>query len=136
MDIGDLIERFSHIAEQIFEHLDNKSLANCRGVAKTWQEFIDNRNLPWKRIMKIETLHRWGNTNLHVAAKTGQTKMFKEIIQSEKDKNQTNDEGFTPLAIAAKEGHFEITEFLIQNSKYFTNDFKWPIHLDHSKMPF
>ena len=90
MDIGYLIERFSHIAEQIFEHLDDKSLANCRGVVKYWQEFIDNRNLPWKRIMKIERLHRWGNTNLHVAAKTGQTKMFKEIIQSEKDKNPTN----------------------------------------------
>ena len=79
MDIEDLIERFPHIVENIFENLDNKSLANCRGISKSWQEFIDNRNLPWKRIMKIEKLHRWGNTNLHVAAKTGQTKMFKEF---------------------------------------------------------
>ena len=54
MDIEDLIERFPHIAEQIFECLDNKSLGKCREVVKSWQAFIDQRNLPWKRIVKVE----------------------------------------------------------------------------------
>ena len=39
----ELITRFAHIAEQIFPQLDNKSLANCREVAKSWQKFIDDR---------------------------------------------------------------------------------------------
>ena len=40
----ELIARFSHIAKQIFEQLDNKSLTNCREVAKSWKKFIDERN--------------------------------------------------------------------------------------------
>ena len=51
-----LIERFPHIAEQIFEQLDNKSLSKCREVNKVWKNFIDERNYPWIRIVKIPTV--------------------------------------------------------------------------------
>ena len=51
----DLITIFPHIIQQIFEQLDNKSLANCREVAKSWQEYIDNKNLSWIRIVNIPT---------------------------------------------------------------------------------
>ena len=40
-----------HIGTQIFEELDNQSLTKCREVCKSWQELIDNRNIPWKRIL-------------------------------------------------------------------------------------
>ena len=33
------IERFPHIAEEIFEQLDSKSLMTCREVSKSWQVF-------------------------------------------------------------------------------------------------
>ena len=36
---------FQHITEQIFEHLDDKSLKSCREVSKSWQECIDDGNL-------------------------------------------------------------------------------------------
>ena len=39
----ELITRFAQIAEQIFHQLDDKSLTNCRLVAKSWQKFIDDR---------------------------------------------------------------------------------------------
>ena len=51
-----LIERFPHIAEQIFEQLDNKNLSKCREVNKVWKNFIDERNYPWIRIVKIPTV--------------------------------------------------------------------------------
>ena len=51
-----LIERFPHIAEQIFQQLDNKSLSICREVNKVWKNFIDERNYPWIRIVQIPTL--------------------------------------------------------------------------------
>ena len=51
-----LTERFPHIAEQIFEQLDNKSLTKCREVNKVWKNFIDERNYPWIRIVKIPTV--------------------------------------------------------------------------------
>lgn len=51
-----LIEGFPHIAEQIFEQLDNKSLTKCREVNKVWKSFIDERNYSWIRIVKIPTV--------------------------------------------------------------------------------
>ena len=44
----DFIERFPHIAEQIFQELDNKSLTTCREVAHSWCQFIDTRNFSWQ----------------------------------------------------------------------------------------
>ena len=43
---------FQHIAEQIFEKMDEKSLRNCREVSKTLQNFIDIRNILWYKIAK------------------------------------------------------------------------------------
>ena len=43
--IENLIERFPHVARQIFEQMDDKSLTNCREVSKTWMDFVDERNL-------------------------------------------------------------------------------------------
>ena len=49
-DIGNTINRmdeaflrFPHLPEQIMEKLDFKSLANSRVVAKSWKQFIDER---------------------------------------------------------------------------------------------
>ena len=44
--------RFPHISEQIFGHMDKKSLKNCRTVAKSWQNCIDNQNILWNKIVK------------------------------------------------------------------------------------
>jgi len=79
----DLITRFAHIAHQIFEQLDNKSLVNCREVVKTWQRYIDDKNLVWKRIVNIPTVLKDENTYLHVAARTGQILMFEIIFDNE-----------------------------------------------------
>ena len=39
--------RFPHLPEQFFEELDFKSLTNARLVAKSWKEFIDEREQRW-----------------------------------------------------------------------------------------
>ena len=44
--------RFQHLPEQMLEQLDDQSLSNCRVVAISWREFIDDREYPWKRIEK------------------------------------------------------------------------------------
>ena len=63
--------RFSHITEQIFAHLDKKSLSNCREVAKSWQESIDNRNILWLAVVnKIGAEEAF-----QLACKSGHSKM-------------------------------------------------------------
>ena len=44
--IEDTFLRFSHIGEQIFDQLDNKTLVKCREVSKPWQNLIDSAKAP------------------------------------------------------------------------------------------
>ena len=64
---------FHHLAEEILEKLDDKSLANCRLVSESWQEFIDNsRYLILKQIQRA------------IYSKPMNEKLLKECKQSEK----------------------------------------------------
>ena len=46
-----LILRFSHVTEQIFQQLENKDLAKCREVKKLWQKFIDEqKTIPLRKL--------------------------------------------------------------------------------------
>jgi hypothetical protein len=58
----DLIFRFPHVAEQIFQQLNDEDLAKSREVEKLWQKFIDERNYPWLRIVNIPTILQDGDT--------------------------------------------------------------------------
>ena len=52
----EIFQRFSHLAEQIFQNLKNEGLAKCREGGRFWQNFIDERNYPWIRIVNIPTI--------------------------------------------------------------------------------
>ena len=101
----DLIIRFPFVAQEIFEKLDNKSLTKCREVSKLWKDFIDERNYPWIRIVKIPTIQTGsGNTFLHLSAKTGQIEMFEtlfsdlELVKNRKNEWRTISHFLTNLA--------------------------------------
>ena len=44
--------RFHHLSETIFDSLDNKSLANCKKVSKSWYFYLDNQKFLQPRIIK------------------------------------------------------------------------------------
>ena len=100
--MDNLILRFAHVVERIFEQLDDKSLAKCREVEKSWQKFIDERNYPWIRIVEIPKVLKYGFTYLHLAAQTGQTEIFQLLIDKADEKNPQNDNfkcnGIDPLS--------------------------------------
>ena len=103
----DLILRFPHVAEQIFQQLDSKSLAKCREVHRLLQKFIDERNYPslqykaiWLCIVNIPTILQNGDTYMHLAAQWGQTDMFEIILDEEEKKNPKNCKGETPFLVA------------------------------------
>ena len=68
---------FQHITEQIFEKIDEKSLENCREVAKSLQTFIDNQNILWKKIAK----KKGGKSSFQSACRNGHSKMASLLIQ-------------------------------------------------------
>ena len=107
--------RFPHIADQIFEILNNKSLAKCREVHKNWLRFIDDADFPWSRILKKYPTEN-GQTAMHIAAKTGQLYKCKLLMNDAKEKLPRDHEGSTPFHEAAKIGHMEICELFMNNS--------------------
>ena len=44
--------RFVHLAENIFDLLDAKTVAKCHKVGKSWNSFIQDKNLMWIKIIK------------------------------------------------------------------------------------
>ena len=64
LNLLDFIQRFDHIAEQIFMQFDKKSLVYCREVSKSWQEYIDDKNLPWIQIVNVPKIPKEGYTYL------------------------------------------------------------------------
>ena len=110
-----LILRFPHLAEKIFQQLDNKGLAKSREVKKLWQKFIDERNYPWLRIVKIPRILQGGYTYMHRAAQYGQTDMFEIILNQEDNKNPKY--WFeTPFLIACRKGHMNIALMILKKS--------------------
>ena len=110
------LTRFQHIAKETFEQLDEKSLNNCREVSKSWKKSIDDMKLTWIKILSIPRNQTDGGTYLHLAAKTGQTKMFEMTLQNEQDTNPINKNGKTPFHLVCQHGHFDVAKMLIQNS--------------------
>ena len=104
--------RFPHITDQIFELINNKSVTKCREVEKTWRRFIDEDDLPWKRILRkypVET----GQTPLHIAAMTGQLHKC-EVLFYKNIYLHEDIQGITALHLSASYGHLKICELLMK----------------------
>ena len=115
---------FPHIAELIFKEMDKKSLKVCRLLSKSWQEYIDDRNLLWKKIMEYEDPNR----AFQSACNNGHFKMAEFLIQKSTELNidlNANDETFgrgTAFHLACHIGNSNIAEMLVQKSADFNID--------------
>ena len=122
MKMQDLMVRFTHLPEQIFNKLDDESLFKCREVAKLWQNLINGRNYPWLRIVNIPTILKKQNNYLHLAAKTGQIQALKKAIWETKDKNIKNECNETSFHLACKNGRTDVVKIFFENAAKFGID--------------
>ena len=53
--LDNVILRFPHLAEDIFNELDTKSLENCTIVSKLWKIFIAKQKFAWIRSIQNHT---------------------------------------------------------------------------------
>ena len=70
-------QKFPHIVEKVFDHLDQKNLKNCRIIDKSWQNFIDTKNILWQKIV----IDIGPNKAFQMACKIGHIKMTEMLIQ-------------------------------------------------------
>ena len=135
----EVLLRFSHLAESIFEELDNQNLSKCLEVGHSWNSFIDYNNLLWIRIKKKYPLQNeahikpidkykttinsenYCTTDLHIAALTGQTEIFQFLLQRDflSKKNiipyyNYYNLGMTPFHLAAEKGRLDICRVIVE----------------------
>ena len=108
-----VISRFPHLMEEIIHKLDDKVLVKCREVSRRLQEFVDIKEYPWLRIVKIPTRLEKGDTYLNLAAEYGQFGMFEWILESE-----TEEELFS-YNISLKEVLYEKSSSSFLQACYF-----------------
>ena len=110
---------FLHIAEQIFKHLDKKSLSNCREVAKLWQECIDDRNPLWNRLVENKNY----NEAFQWSCKNGLSNISKMLLKKSTEfkieLNAKDKYGMTAFLWACSNGQLKIAEMLLQKSPEF-----------------
>ena len=77
--MDEILRRFQHIGEQIFEELDNKSFAKCRKADRSWKTFIDNQKFLWIRIIRFCSLD--SKEPLKKILKQTKLKVVKELAE-------------------------------------------------------
>ena len=112
----EILLRFPHIGDQMFNRLSNHSLAKCKTVCKTWYDFIIHEKFYKQRVtyeMIQKDKNKYGETRLHQKARNGQLYDCKLIIDHVENKNPADNDGSTPLHHAALYGRLEICQLII-----------------------
>ena len=80
-----LLSKFPHIAEDVFENLDDESLVRCKEAGRSLSSFMDEDSKFWKRIIR-KYLHNQENND------------FKKSWESLMDLKQTDPEMLNRLS--------------------------------------
>ena len=138
----EILIRFPHLGQKIFDLLESKSLTRCTEVSMGWRNFIMNENNPSLRMIQdytncskatlkkilqhreleelryeVHIIYKICNFEepIYQAAK-GYLDVFKLITDNMKDKNPRRDvDGKTPLHFATISGHLEVCQFIIEH---------------------
>ena len=133
------------VANNVLQHLDDQSLANCRLVNAAWNDIVSNffksilyrtrvlsrqtglkikTNVDLKTLeqllAKLEPKSRSGLTSFHVAASEGDFPLCQLIIENVEDKNPSDlilngQWSCTPLHLAALYSQNLICQLIIEN---------------------
>ena len=121
-----------------------KSLQNCREVSKSWMECIDNQNILWKKVAKIED-----GKNILFLCRYGYFKivefLIKKTTEFKIDLRLKDKYGMTALQYACNQGDVKIFEAILQKSVEINADlntkdnfgltaFHWACMNGHSKI--
>lgn len=108
--------RFQHITQQISEYFNRKNLQNVRKVSKSWQEFIDDRIIPWNEIFKNKDCNKVFQLSCQNGLKNIAVILVKKSLNLKVNLNAKDKNGKTGLHLACINGHSKIIEMLIENS--------------------
>ena len=119
----EVLLRFGHVGDQIFEELESQTLTKCRFVGKPWKLFLDQGKVQAFRIIKTytninEKYIRKGIKKINVETAKDLATTVRDIYQDFPWRGGNVNPslyGDTPLHIAASCGHFKICQLIIDN---------------------
>ena len=119
--LDEMMLRFPHLVQDVFEELDNKSLANCRNLSRSCCDFIDNEKIYWVRkiqncVRMTKFQQQWNKVLENIP--TQDAKEIFVIIEFffHYDLNRKKLQ-WSPLHIAAEQGHLEFCKYIIEKTK-------------------
>ena len=129
--IDEIVSRFPHLSQAIFNHLDNISLTNCRKVSEDWKNVIDQEKFSWlRRIQSYRGafepfLEHWSKV-----IKKMPIQEIKELCLAAENffklgKKLMNDQ-YSPLHLAAEIGLVDLSRQIIEATDHRNNNFYLP----------
>ena len=119
--LDEIMLRFPHLVQDVFVELDNKSLANCRKVSRAFFDFIDDEKLFWVRKIQNYVCMKKFQQHWKKVLRNVPTKDVKDIfwgVQQILKYNSRRKLQWSPLHIAAAQGHLELCKYIMEK----TND--------------
>ena len=133
----EVISKFPHIAEKIFEELDNYHFIQCKVVSKLWKNFMEESKFSYIRLIKTLT-----NCSKKAMKKIFPEANLEDIILLASDVSQvydelnyeadvTTDSSLTLFHMAAKHGYLSVCKLIIENIEEHPTELygKYPLHL-------
>ena len=114
----DVIFRFPHLAEKMFDSLGNKSLTICQEVSTSWNDFVCKKKFYLIRVIEGEVgyFHVLGGDwkKVFIKAKTETIMKLRRSVGQFYDRSKTDiliyHEGLNPSHVAAGTGNLELLE--------------------------
>ena len=123
----EVLQRFGHIGDQIFEELDSQTLSRCGFIGRSWNSFLDQGKVRPFRIIETYTnidkkylRNRKKKINVEKANELADTvrKIYRRFPKRTGNVNPQKISGrrlITPLHYAAERGHLLLCELIIDN---------------------
>ena len=130
------MSRFAHIAEQIFEELDNYHFIQCKVISPTWKNFMEENKFSYIKYIKTLTncSKKAIKTNFPQANLEDMIRLALDVskIYDELRKANVTDPLLTLFHLAAKHGHLSICQLIIDGIEDMhpkdINE-RYPLHL-------
>ena len=113
----EILLRFLHLGDSIFESLDNKSLVNCKKVSRLWNNF--NKDKEWIRIL-IKHDEKNYNNYTHPTSKSMElySKLPIKDVKKIVTRLSLSGCGNTSLHIASEKGDIKIFNIILETQEF------------------
>ena len=113
----EVISRFSHIAQEIFEKLDNYHFIQCKVISQSWKNFMEENKFSYIRLIKTLT-----NCSKKAVKKTFPKANLEETMRLASDvtkvynallKENVYDPSLTLFHMASKHGYLSVCQLIL-----------------------